>query len=445
VNGWFSGQEILTNAEPVWSRNLDKNAFTSETRQYHTGKKDLVLMKRTALTLTLISVLLGSAIAITPCVRFASAQTKSVTINADGSVSPSTAPIQRVGDLYLLTGDVGQITVKRSNMTLDGRGYTIQGENSQTSNSNIGGISLTNVQNVTVKGFSIKDCSFGVSLNYCSNITISGNNITGTWQPLPFSMLAAGIFVWDGDCNIITGNRLENNDYGMYLGENSEYNVIGGNTILSSNRDGIRLFESSGNTFYHNNFDNEPNVYDSSLSPYSSASLSINAWDNGQEGNFWSDYNGTDADGDGIGDTPYKLDSRNTDRYPLIKPFNSTLYLQKTTPPEISVLSPVNQVFNESSVPLLFTVDKQAVWMGYSLNGQDNVTISGNTTITDLPNGLHNVTFYVRDEFDNMGASETIYFSVNSPEPFPITLVVATIASVVVGICLLVYFKKRKC
>jgi len=27
-----------------------------------------------------------------------------------------------------------------------------------------------------------------------------------------------------------------------------------------------------------------------------------NTWDNGCEGNFWSDYNGTDSDG--IGDTP---------------------------------------------------------------------------------------------------------------------------------------------
>ncbi len=41
-------------------------------------------------------------------------------------------------------------------------------------------------------------------------------------------------------------------------------------------------------------------------------------WDDGKRGNFWSDYNGTDANGDGIGDTPYVIDVLNEDRYPLV-------------------------------------------------------------------------------------------------------------------------------
>ncbi len=41
------------------------------------------------------------------------------------------------------------------------------------------------------------------------------------------------------------------------------------------------------------------------------------SWDNGREGNFWSDYNGTDSNHDGIGDTPYTIDILNQDRYPL--------------------------------------------------------------------------------------------------------------------------------
>jgi hypothetical protein len=115
-----------------------------------------------------------------------------------------------------------------------------------------------------------------------------------------------------------------------------------------------------------------------------------------------------------------------------------------SNPPEINIASPVNQTYNGSSVSLVFTVNKPVNWTGYSLDGQDNITISGNTTISGLSNGLHNVTVYAKDEFENTGASETISFSVEVP--FPTTLVAAASAATiaVVGVGLLVYFRKRK-
>jgi len=88
--------------------------------------------------------------------------------------------------------------------------------------------------------------------------------------------------------------------------------------------------------------------------------------------------------------------------------------------------------------------------MGYSLDGQDNVTVSGNTTLTELMNGLHNVTVYALDEFENIGVSETVYFTVDVPEPqpapFPTILVVTVslLSVAIAGIGLVFYFKKRK-
>jgi len=114
-------------------------------------------------------------------------------------------------------------------------------------------------------------------------------------------------------------------------------------------------------------------------------------------------------------------------------------------PPEVKVVSPLmDQTCDVSNVSLAFTVNKTVSWVGYSLDGQDNVTMTGNTTITGLTSGLHNITVYAKDEFENTGTSETISFTV-AEEPFPVAPVAAaSVAAVAVaGVGLLLYFKKR--
>jgi hypothetical protein len=115
-----------------------------------------------------------------------------------------------------------------------------------------------------------------------------------------------------------------------------------------------------------------------------------------------------------------------------------------TAPPVVSVVSPENTNYTSSSVSLAFTVNKPAVWMGYSLDGRETVTVSGNSTIAGLPNGLHNVTVYARDEFENTGVSETISFNVDAPFPVVPVAAASVAAIVAVGMGLLVYFKKRR-
>jgi hypothetical protein len=118
-----------------------------------------------------------------------------------------------------------------------------------------------------------------------------------------------------------------------------------------------------------------------------------------------------------------------------------------TIPPIVSIVSPENKNYTSSNVSLAFTLNKPAAWMGYSLDGQENATITGNTTIAGLTSGLHNITVYAKDEFKNTVSSETITFTiVKEPEPFPSAIVAAASgASVaVISVGLLVYFKKRK-
>jgi hypothetical protein len=96
---------------------------------------------------------------------------------------------------------------------------------------------------------------------------------------------------------------------------------------------------------------------------------------------------------------------------------------------------------------LNFTVNKPTSWTGYSLDGLENVTITGNTTLTGISSGFHNITVYALDMFGVSGASETVHFNIaKEQEFFPITPVaVATVViAIVVGVGLLVYFKKHK-
>lgn len=113
-----------------------------------------------------------------------------------------------------------------------------------------------------------------------------------------------------------------------------------------------------------------------------------------------------------------------------------------TIPPQVSVLELANQTFSTPEVPLSFTVNETATKITYCLDGQENVTITSNTTLTGLSRGEHSLTVYSTDEAGNVGSSETINFNVT---PFPTTLVVASVITVtVIGLCLLVYYKKHK-
>jgi hypothetical protein len=121
-----------------------------------------------------------------------------------------------------------------------------------------------------------------------------------------------------------------------------------------------------------------------------------------------------------------------------------TPYGYGTVPPVVHLVSlENNKTHVGAEVDLNFTVNKPVAWIGYSLDGQDNVTITGNTTVTGLASGVHNVTVYAKDQFENMGNSETVFFSVT--EPFPTVPVAAGVTvAVAVSLGLLIYFKKRK-
>jgi parallel beta-helix repeat protein len=157
----------------------------------------------------------------------------------------------------------------------------------------------------------------------------NGNNITGNFALLNL----VGISFSYSDYNLIADNTVFLNDYwGIYLRSSSMNDIIG-NTVSSNGEYGIYLksesLNSSNNNIYHNNIiDNAFQAIDDTNNG--------NQWDNGYPsgGNYWSDYDGVDLNStpsqdvpppDGIGDTPYIIDSDSQDNYPLMEPiFNRT-------------------------------------------------------------------------------------------------------------------------
>jgi len=78
-------------------------------------------------------------------------------------------------------------------------------------------------------------------------------------------------------------------------------------------------------------------------------------------------------------------------------------------------LSPENKTYSQNNLSLNFTTDEPTSWIGYCLDGQANLTVAGNTTLTDLAYQEHIVTVYAQDLAGNIGASETINFTISQP------------------------------
>lgn len=256
-------------------------------------------------------------------------------IRSDGTVVPSTVPIQRAGSIYTFTGDLTNSTmvVERDNIVIDGAGHKLQGNGEWWDIA----ITLENRRNVIIKNIDIRDYARSIQLTTSSNIIIYNN-----------SMVTAGNIQLDSSVgNQVLGNTITSlRTYGIKFAYSSSDNLIMGNSFYDA---GLAVDINSGgnNTFYRNNFvDNSKNVQ----------AYGDNVWDNGSLGNFWSDYSGNDADGDGIGDTPYIVDYDDDlqDRYPLMVPFDvSSVTIEMpewTNPPDVAEPFPLVPVAAASGV-----------------------------------------------------------------------------------------------
>jgi hypothetical protein len=230
-----------------------------------------------------------------------------ITIQADGSVSPADVPIHQSGNTYTFTGNIyGALNIFKSNIVLNGAGYALRGSFSGNSTDIwiVGtgpsptlayytiGVDLANgkVDGVTVENLNIENFSIGAYV-WTKNNTVAGNS---------FSRCIVGLLM-SGSNSTITRNYIANNIEGLFFGFNSPSGQFPPDMVVYEN------------AFINNNKQIsgcQCKAYNMSETPHD--------WDNGKVGNYWSDYNCTSSH-NGVGDTPYVIDVLDRDLYPLMQ------------------------------------------------------------------------------------------------------------------------------
>jgi parallel beta-helix repeat protein len=294
--------------------------------------------KKLAIALVILFLLSSETQINTVIAQFSS----DIIIDKNGSITPSTAPIQKKGAIYIFTDDIiGILRVQSSNIQLDGNGKAISS------------IIFNQVSNVTVKNFKIimnsKVSGIGLSINNSTDCLTENNFVTGFWSIYAMNGIDyGGIFVINGNSNLFVKNNISNNLVGMeFINTTGNYiiqNTISSNPNWSPCTSLIQFVWSSNNSIYHNNFINGTN----NVSVFNS----VNSWDNGSYagGNFWSDYNGNGK---------YVIAQNNTDNYPLTRLFDIYASNPNPTIPEFPITATLIAVL--AVVSLLLIIGKRKI------------------------------------------------------------------------------------
>ncbi|WNZ28349.1 MAG: right-handed parallel beta-helix repeat-containing protein [Candidatus Bathyarchaeota archaeon] len=231
---------------------------------------------------------------------------------------------------YSTTGSV----IKNNTFELNGNAIEIRNSQNITVSFNTingsihSGIRLASSYNIQIFENMLVNNAFGITLsgyNYqhtgyegSNNVSIRCNNFTGNTPAIDVSR---------SNNNIISGNNFTDNGSAGIRLVNCQENLVVNNTFTANLAPAVYLSGATNNIFYHNNFINNRTEGLSISNPWfwGSGESESNNWDNGYEGNYWSDHstrypNATELDNSSIWNTPFVINEVNIDHFPLTDP-----------------------------------------------------------------------------------------------------------------------------
>ncbi|MDM7912306.1 MAG: NosD domain-containing protein, partial [Methanotrichaceae archaeon] len=181
------------------------------------------------------------------------------------------------------------------------------------------GLAVWNSSNNDIRRNRADHSYYAIFLAGANNNTIVDNVAEKNSNPDVVGGFGMGISILENSShNIVARNTARENFNGVELTKGCKFNAIYANN-LSDNKHGIRLDKNYNNLVYGNNF------VRNTISGYDNSSRTI--W-NTTFGNYYSDYQGKDDNGDGIGDQPYAIpkgDQDEMDARPLMRPFGAVV------------------------------------------------------------------------------------------------------------------------